>query len=176
MKMSLLYFFTCPACKKLLPLFENQQGWVDQNGQIKNWLPGEDSIKLSDRNNLLPITLFDALCLKCDIVYTVCFSEFKKEYNWKNMCFEDQKCEAIPGEKIIRQNGLINGRKVYHLSNNCPRCKNSLLTGSELAERVRYPKKSTVLQIFPDMTEDNLITCPTCQQDILEYYQAIRYH
>lgn len=32
--MSRLYFFNCDKCYKMIPIYENQSGWLDEDGNI----------------------------------------------------------------------------------------------------------------------------------------------
>ena len=77
--MSRLYFFKCDKCEKMLPIFEYQNGWIDDTGKVGyhlKLLENKNEQFIQEPNEEYTgewyhITINDGICLKCNIIYGI---------------------------------------------------------------------------------------------------------
>ena len=180
--MSRLYFFNCEKCQKVIPIFENQNGWLDEAGNIGyhiKLLKNEEGSQYQEPDgnpvgDWFFIIINDAICLNCNIVYGIVNG--KIEPSLKNKVENKSKQFIIDDDILDFIEGTITGHKIMVTKNKCQKCQKKLLTASELVENTKLSKPSKILELTPNDIVGKIHKCPNCNGSDLLFDYAIRYH
>ncbi|MBN1331216.1 MAG: hypothetical protein JXA54_17230 [Candidatus Heimdallarchaeota archaeon] len=173
--MAKLYFFHCENCENKIPLFEDQLGWIDKEGNIGYYLTFE---KQPDGNHVGEwemVTIHDAMCITCNKIYGLIFNELKWALKSEAPTLEEKSVEIIKGERVNYGEGEIKGHKIYSVTNSCPKCQGNLLTASQLVERAKLDVESRIVELKPEDTKERIMLCPACKRGIFQFDYAIKY-
>lgn len=173
--MSKLYFFHCENCENKIPLFEDQLGWVDEEGNIGYYLTFEKQPDGNPVGNWEMINIHDAMCINCNLIYGILFNDLKWPLKSEAPTLEEKTVKILRGEKVNYQEGEIKGHKVFSVTNICPKCQAKLLTASQLIERAKIDVESRIVELKPEETKDRIMQCPSCHKGIFQFDYAIKY-
>lgn len=181
--MSRLYFFKCDKCEKMLPIFEYQNGWIDDTGKVGyhlKLLENKNEQFIQEPNEEYTgewyhITINDGICLKCNIIYGIVDSSVIKP-SLKEKAEKRMEQNIIANDDLEEKEGMIKNHFVLTTKNSCRKCQGELLTASEIIEKTIFEKPSKILGIKPEDTIKEKYKCPICKERDLIFDYAIRYH
>ncbi|MFW9921786.1 MAG: hypothetical protein ACFFDW_00660 [Candidatus Thorarchaeota archaeon] len=158
-----------------MPLFEHQQGWVDEEGNIGYYLSFEHQPDGNPQGNWEIVDIHDAMCVRCNVIYGLIFSNLKWQLKQEAPALEEKTVQILKGEKVSQLDGTIKGHKIFSVTNKCPKCKGELLTASQLLERAKISQESPIIQLKPEDTKDRIMKCPSCKKGLFQFDYALKY-